>query len=295
MAINRRAIARVTPVDTAWNSVSAPAYSSVEGRFVAGGSGPDWLQGKDDFELVDAVWRSVGPDIDGSVSIELDTRGFFDTASGEKLGLGSSAALTVALTAALSQSNDVSGDALRAHRVFQSGAGSGVDIAASAQGGLLEYRMQGARTAPIRWPEGLVYRIVWTGVPASTAGKLSRLQGASHRRSLDALVDAAVRTARAWRSASELFRALPDYIERLRQFSEDHELGIFDGGHDTLLAEAHAASLIYKPCGAGGGDVGILLGMNAEQLDEFLVGRPASGCRVLEGKLAMQGVTWERS
>ena len=294
MAVNHRAIVSVTRLDRDWHSVSAPGYSSVEGRFVTEGATPEWLQGENDYKLVDAAWRALDYCGDGGLAIELDTQAFFDDGSGAKLGLGSSAALTVALTAALTRSSDVFGQALKIHRQFQSGVGSGVDIATSVHGGLLEYRMQGAQAAELRWPTGLDYRLVWTGVPASTAGKLKRLASAGSKRSRDALVSSAAGMADTWRSASRVLAELPGYVETLRQFSDDYKLGIFDAGHDKLVAAAHGAGLVYKPCGAGGGDVGILLGAHGEQLDEFLVGQPVPGCRVLESRLETQGVAWEK-
>lgn len=293
MAVDRRATASVRRVDAAWNSVTSSGYSPVEGRFVHKAA-PQWLQGEREYRLVDAAWRALDPDNDGCLSIELDTRAFYDEASGMKIGLGSSAALTVALTAALAPSSDLLGSALRVHRLFQAGAGSGVDIATSVNGGLLEYRMQGAKTSQLRWPEGLAYRLVWTGVAASTAGKLERLKEKGHRRSQEALQQAASNMAGAWHSAAAALSQLPAYIETLRQFSDDHDLGIFDAGHDKLVNAAHAAGLVYKPCGAGGGDVGILLGTNNAELDEFLTGMRVSGWRVLDCELATQGVERER-
>ena len=294
MAVDRRAIARVTPVDAAWNTVTAPGYSPVEGRFAYEAGVPRWFQGENEYKLVDAAWRSLDPASDGHLSIELDTRAFYDEASGVKIGLGSSAALTVALTAALAPTRELLASAMRVHHLFQSGSGSGVDIATSFSGGLLEYRMKDAIVSPLDWPEGLAYRLIWTGVPVSTAGKLARLQETGNGRSRDALLQSAASMAGAWRSAAAVMSQLPAYVETLRQFSNDHDLGIFEAGHDKLVAEAHAAGLVYKPCGAGGGDVGILLGTSNEQLDEFLTGMAITGCRVLECELAMQGVDWER-
>lgn len=294
MAVNHRATARITRQNKDWHTVSAPGYSSVEGRFLAAGAEPEWLQGEDEYKLVDVAWRALDGCSDGGLAIELDTRAFFDHVSGVKLGLGSSAAMTVALTAAMSRSNDVFGEASDVHRAFQAGSGSGVDIATSVHGGLLEYRMHDARTVQLSWPTGLDYRLVWTGVPASTAGKLVQFQGRSKKPSLDALLESAAGMAKAWRSASDVLAELPAYVEMLRQFSDDYDLGIFDAGHDKLVTEAQMAGLVYKPCGAGGGDIGILLGAHGEQLDEFLVGQPESRCRNLESRLETQGVTWEQ-
>ncbi len=294
MAVNRRARAAVSDADGKWHRVSAPGYSSTEGRFLVDGKSVDWLQGKDDYRVVDAVWRSVGPVDKGPLSIALDTRAFVDVASGKKIGIGSSAALTVALTAALTQSGDVLEHALWAHRLMQRGAGSGVDVACSVSGGLVEYRMQGAAVLSLGWPAGLAYRVIWTGVPASTRVKLDKLENSGQRTSRSALFDAAENMANAWRSAAAVMDQFPAYIEALRKFSVDHDLGIFDAGHDRLVNEAAAAGLVYKPCGAGGGDVGILLGDSDEQLDDFMTGRQASGGQVLGCELEPDGVLLER-
>ena len=294
MAVDCRANVKVEHVDEAWNQVTAPGYSSVEGRFVSEGTSLEWLQGEDEFRLVDVAWRTLRQFDKGGLSIELDTRAFFDVASGKKIGLGSSAALTVALIAALTQSNDVLESATRVHRMFQHGAGSGVDIAAGISGGLIEYRMEGASILPLRWPDGLVFRLIWTGTPASTGIRLEHLKGAGHRLSREALAKAATSMAAAWRSASGIISQFPAYIEALRQFSDDYDLGIFDAGHDKLATEAAAAGLVYKPCGAGGGDVGILLGNSSEHLDDFLTGMDLLGCQRLDCELEMNGVDWER-
>lgn len=294
MAVSRRALVSVTPADTAWHCVTAPGYSAVEGRFVVEGKTPKWLQGAEEYGLVDAAWRALHIEERHFVSIELDSRAFFDDASGEKIGLGSSAALAVALTAALSESGDLLGDAMRVHRLFQSGAGSGVDIATAVQGGLLEYRMQGAASTPLRWPQGLAFRLVWTGVPASTASKLTIFDRGGRQPALDALVSASAVMARAWQSAAQVLDQFPGYVQALRRFSDDYELGIFDAGHDKLVGEAQAAGLVYKPCGAGGGDVGVLLGTNIAQIDAFLADQPSSVCRVLECELETRGAAWER-
>lgn len=294
MAVDRRAKVSVEPLDSGWNCVAAPGYSPVEGRFVSKGASLEWLQGEDEFKLVDAAWRTLRLFDKDCLSIELDTRAFFDVASGKKIGLGSSAALTVALAAALMQSNDVLDSATRVHRVLQHGAGSGVDIATGVSGGLIEYRMEGASILPLHWPDGLVFRLIWTGVAASTAIKLDRLKRARHRRSRDALAEAATSMAAAWRSASGVISQFPAYIAALRRFSDEYDLGIFDAGHDKLAVEAAAAGLVYKPCGAGGGDVGILLGTSNEQLDEFVIGMDTLGCQPLDCELEIDGVEWER-
>lgn len=295
MAVNRRAKARVTNIDGDRHRVSAPGYSEREGWFTANGRVIDWLQAADDYTIVDAVWRTLGPAAKGSLCIELDARTFVDQESGKKIGIGSSAALIVALVAALGRSCGVLTHASSAHRLFQHGVGSGADIATSVRGGLLEYRMIEAPITSLRWPDGLAYRLVWTGVPASTRNRLDRLRSTGQRTSRQQLITAAEIMARAWRSTSAVLSEYPAYIEALRKFSVDHDLGIFDAGHEQLATAAAAVGLVYKPCGAGGGDVGILLGGSGEQLDDFMSGQVDSDCRVLDCQLESNGVELELS
>ncbi|MEO9014351.1 MAG: hypothetical protein ABI275_03425, partial [Terrimesophilobacter sp.] len=95
-------------------------------------------------------------------------------AGGHKLGLGSSAAVAVALTAALARAVGLQLDrgevfdlANAAHRAAQGGAGSGGDVAASTYGGVLRY-VRDATPTPLIWPDGLTMLVVATGTGSST-------------------------------------------------------------------------------------------------------------------------------
>ncbi len=296
MAVDRRAQVTMKQFDGDWHRVSAPGHTPVEGRFAAGGNGCEWLQGGEPFGVVDAVWRSLRVIVNGHRSIELDTRAFVDATTGAKIGIGSSAALTAALAAALRESTDVLDDALAAHREFQQGSGSGVDVAAAVCGGLIEYRVQGPELVALTWPDGLAYRLIWSGVPVSTREQLKRLQDNDRAASRARLAAAAERMAEAWRSASAaaVLSEYPAYVEVLRQFGVDHDLGIFDAGHGRIAAAAAEAGLIYKPCGAGGGDVGILLGPREGLLDDFMKGEQGSELQQLECSLDADGIRVER-
>ena len=90
--------------------------------------------------------------LDGAVPgfhATLDTRTFFSTTGARhKLGLGSSAALTVALAGAIhahaGRGAPVAGRLIAAHRRMQGGRGSGLDVAASLTGGAIGYRLRRA-------------------------------------------------------------------------------------------------------------------------------------------------------
>lgn len=116
-------------------------------------------------------------------TIVIDTSRFFDPATGLKLGFGSSGAAMVLLTAALlhlagvdplGNRNTLLSVAVRAHRAFQGGRGSGYDVACSTMGGMLRFiggevprweRLQVLR----KWrDEGLRLYTLQVGTPVSS-------------------------------------------------------------------------------------------------------------------------------
>lgn len=299
MAVDRRACATRVDVDGVVSEVRAPGYTDKVGRFEIIDGDIRWHDGQVLFGVIDSVWRAADAIPSGAQLIELDTSDFIDAGSQRKIGIGSSAALTVALCATISDSVDVEtimSLAQRAHRDLQGGVGSGLDIACSLSGGLIEYRKEGALVTTLDWPEGLLYRVIWTGVAASTRDKLSKLNAEKSLPSRSELVRAAERMAGAWRAgdADEIISEYRGYNERLRQFSVDHELGIFDAGHEELWRAADDVRLTYKPCGAGGGDVGIVFGTDDAELDDF-VGKWAGGQMLLDCKQSHVGVRIEGS
>ncbi len=274
-AIQRVARVWISDAEDEISSVSAPGYTDVVGRFSITDGEICWLAGDREFAIVDTVLRASGGDLAGNCSITLDSSEFIDAVTRQKTGLGSSAAVTVALSAAIRNSVDVGPLARRAHSDFQGGVGSGVDIASSLHGGLIEYRREGATTAAIDWPPELRFRLIWTGTAASTRDKLSKFGSAiatDARPSRILLAAAAERMTGAWRSgdAEAVIEQYSSYVECLRTFSVDHGLGIFDAGHEELCAAAAAENLVYKPCGAGGGDVGIVFATDDTVLDAFV-------------------------
>jgi phosphomevalonate kinase len=272
MAIDRRATAMVRDSADGACHVTSPGFA-----------------GANRLRLVDAVTQGRRPACD----IELDTRAFMER--GRKTGIGSSAALTTALLAALGNTTDVYANALAAHRRFQGGVGSGIDVAAAVHGGLFEYEMPTNAVRALAWPEGLAWRVIWTGVPSSTAAKLARLAAAETHPSRSALLLAAPRMRDAWRSgnADRILEDYVDYIGILRQFSIDHGLGIFDAGHDELTDAAMVDDLVYKPAGAGGGDIGVLFGRDDADLDAFVERHAALVRSVIHCALDPAGVRLE--
>ena len=283
-ALNRRVNITLNSTQQEFHSVTAPGYVEGTWRFLQDRSGDfkwqDELPAASTFTLLENVWKRVPMDTSMRFSVNIDSSEFFDAASGAKLGLGSSAAVATALTQALYCCIDIPTEpvdsfraAKYAHSAFQGGRGSGVDVAASFYGGLTEFR-KGVDTPPRRltWPGGLACRFLWSGQPANTTTRLRKLQDAeSTSGSTAPLGTAADNIASIWAggSAGEIMDSLRHYIEALRRFDNDHDLGIFDAGHAGLVEMAADRDIVYKPCGAGGGDIGVVFAPDEESVIEF--------------------------
>ena len=102
MAVDRRATVRIGRGDAEFQTLATPGFSDQEFRFeIRNGNELAWLDEYSDTpELVSAVIAETGFETESPSRVEIDTRAFIDE-SGSKLGLGSSAAATVALTRAL--------------------------------------------------------------------------------------------------------------------------------------------------------------------------------------------------
>ena len=117
--------------------------------------------------VVDAVLAEAG----STDRVRIDTGGFVEP-TGEKLGIGSSAAVAV-ITAALATGR---GDerclalALAGHRAAAGGVGSGIDVAVSFHGGVIASARQPAEVEPLpsRLP-GLHMSALYANESASTA------------------------------------------------------------------------------------------------------------------------------
>ena len=299
MAVNKRARARLTRSKGDLFEVTSPGYAAGGGMFQVANGKIEWIGSDRPIGVVESVWRALDIDVEAAQAIDLNTTDFVDAVSGQKIGIGSSAAITVAFCAALKNTSDtaaIGSAALRAHAELQGGAGSGTDIAGSLHGGLIEYRMAGFSVTNLEWPSGLYYRIVWTGSCASTMDKLAHLDAVISKPSRVRLAGASESMADAWRKgrAVEILAEYEGYCASLYEFSVDHDLGIFDAGHNELRQSAASLDLIYKPCGAGGGDVGIVLGTDDAALERFTAVL-SSNQSILDARLDATGVRVEAS
>ena len=238
-------------------------------------------------DIVANVLR-VRPEVDWPASAELsiDTRALH--VQNTKLGLGSSAAATVAVQAACAA---LTGDlpdlehALDAHRALQHGRGSGLDVATSALGGYVRFQAGTARRINVELPP---HRFIWVGEAAATVDHLARFEQYRSGDDLSALSDLGASAEALFDEAS--LPRLADYAERLQNLDHAAGLGIYSPPHARVSELASAAHLVYKPCGAGGGDLGVVFAHSPDALSAFENQVERAGFTVMQLELAVHGV-----
>jgi len=209
---------------------------------------------------------------------------------GTKLGLGSSAAVTVAAIAAglaagheahtQDRSRTVDRDlvhrlAHRAHGNAQAALGargSGADIAAAVHGGLLAVARDTAdereplRTRSLRLPADLHLLFVWTGQPAQTAELVARVlqfrdcEPARYRTAIDAIAEAASNLAAALADSADPTAAVSAIAEggvAVADLGRTAGLDLETSLHRKLRAICQRSGGAFKPTGAGLGDMGV--------------------------------------
>jgi phosphomevalonate kinase len=221
--------------------------------------------------------------------------GGFTDSTGRKLGLGSSAATTVATVAALDAFYDLDLDSMERFRLATLATltvnpnGSGADVAASTWGGWLAY------TAPDRtqlaahmtergiasafrsdWsglsvqqlgpPQRSRLMVGWTGEPQTTAPMIAQI-GGGHRQTAPFrrfLADSDVCVgnligALAADDVAEVQYRIGQARQLLEGLDAALDIGIRTARLDALCAAADLTGVAAKPSGAGGGDCGIAI------------------------------------
>jgi phosphomevalonate kinase len=207
----------------------------------------------------------------------VDTRSLSD---GErKLGLGSSAAATVAaisLVAGVSGHGDDPALILRmarnAHARAQAqlgAAGSGADVAASATGGVIGFRSGKVRVLTL--PSDLTLHFAWTGAPADTATLVAAVTAARQREqgqpaaggaaaakpvtaALDAIGEAAHAFAAAGDAAAAI-AAIKAGAKGMAKLAAATGVALVPPALDDLRERLKPLGAAAKTTGAGGGDV----------------------------------------
>ena len=298
MAVNRRAVVRAAPAG-AHSVVTTPGFARGQWEFDLTTGGVEWLADSGP-KLVEAVFAALPCSPPGSLDLSIDTRAFVDEPSAAKLGLGSSAAATTALIAALVDAASGRAElyqlASAAHTNLQGGAGSGLDIAASCEGGLIRFtRDDGVQDSPT-WPAALHYRYFFSGTSANTRVAIARTASIPDTDSALQHLVAGARVAAqgiATGDAGSALSSIAAYGDALRAFDTTHGIGIYSAGHDEIARRAGKTGVTYKPCGAGGGDIGIALDTDVDRLNDFTTLAIDAGFVSLDLQMDNNGVTVE--
>jgi phosphomevalonate kinase len=250
-------------------------------------------------EVRAAIGEAPAPHVDAS-SLFLGAR---------KLGLGASAAILVASLAAREAEGgaDLSDARVReqlfararsAHASAQ-GGGSGVDVAASVYGGVLQYTRRGSEGVASRasLPPGTRLTVFACGTSARTCellglvDRLAQTAPAVYRARIDELASIARDAARAIGAGDRT--AFVDAVSRtarsLSRLGAASGAPIVPEGLDALSGAAEAEGAAFCVSGAGGGDVAAFIG-SAPPSRAFLERTRALGLFVLDVDLDEKGV-----
>lgn len=245
--------------------------------------------------LVGHALRALGMDwrqLPEHLQVEIDSRPCYR--HGAKLGLGSSAATLVAVAAALAAlvGRDCELQPLiAAHRAMQGGAGSGSDVAAAWHGGAI--RFQNGQVEPVRLPDNLHFAFVHAGWSTRTRDLVARFESwrqGGERPVLQRLIEC---SAAVFDAGDELLARLAAFADALQALDEAANIGIFSPPHLQGRALAARHGVLYKPCGAGGGDMGIAIANDANALAAWCEEAGAAQLSIINAGFEAAGVRVE--
>lgn len=247
--------------------------------------------------------------------IYLDISDFFRGPRQIKLGLGSSAAMTVALLTGLLQFSDANSpldsfemfdNSLKVHRKTQGHLGSGVDIAASVFGGILRYIIYDKDTPGtvaikrLSMPSDLYTQCIWTGKPASTRSLLQQMyrfkqQSPSEYHGLMMALRqlSGAGCAAFYKKDTEHFlKIIKEYYQLLLKITQKSRVPIISAVHRQIGKIVYGDGGFYKPSGAGYGDVGIAFSSSPQIISKITEDIDGAGFEIIPLKTGIEGVKW---
>ena len=264
--------------------------------------------------IADAIAARLGanhPAVQAAMELACDSTALFEGT--QKLGLGSSAAVTVAGVAlALAADHEVvpvidrelvmqiAYDVHAKVQAARGASGSGADIAAAVHGGVIEFRQR--HVERLHWPAGLTLIPFFTGSPADTPALVAQVAAAraanpvAVNAALTSIADIAHAACRACAArapevaATALLSALALAARATDQLAIATRLPLVPPAVAAVRKVASELGGTAKTTGAGGGDVAIAVIPATE--DAAIVRRSIieSGCQPLTLGLDHTGV-----
>ena len=221
------------------------------------------------------------------VLISIDTSEFYS--NGKKIGLGSSASIASAIIHALDEyfslqlsESTIIEKAINIHALSQDNFGSGLDVIAScADSGVVECNLKMAnkhRWKNLKWPKDLYIKGVITSNQASTKIMIEKYNygKASNQTFFKKLYPEINyllnQISIAWhdQDSAKILELMQKYNTYIKQLNKKFNLGIFTNEHKGFIDLARRLDIFYKPSGAGGGDLGLVITNNENKLTQFL-------------------------
>jgi phosphomevalonate kinase len=218
--------------------------------------------------------------------VEVDSRDL-EGPDGNKLGLGASAAATVAAAALVraalgfdpsdpAERSRILDVCIEAHRAAQDGRGSGADVAAAVYGGLVRFQLGGAgeaRVTTAALPPAHCLLFFRLGGPAVTPDLLEQVErlGARDRVRHGQLMEEIGTHAR--RFGGDPIPSMRGQLRALALLGEAAGVAIVPPACHALARTAEALGGAAKPSGAGGGDLAVAL-VPAARAAELLADSP---------------------
>ncbi len=233
--------------------------------------------------------------------IAVESSGLYD--NDKKLGLGSSAAVSVATVGLLWTAAGGARDSRRifeiaeaAHAAAQGTAGSGIDVAVSVWGGAI--RFQRGATIDVReieLPKDLKLTFVWTGKPASTAELIEKTAPLAESPEMKKLHQLAEQFAGSLDDAAGLVAAAGAYGDAMGALGRAAGVEIVTPELQQIadIAKRHGGA--GKPSGAGGGDLGVALSVGEEPTARLRTALSEAGLTVLPLTAPAHGLKLENA
>ncbi len=263
LAIDQRALCTLTIRD--------------EGLWELSGSPPFWNESESLQELLAASrndivgsslrWFSQRMSLPEHAAWNMDTAGFYSNQ--RKLGLGSSASVLVNLYASLATLAELPMNEEDLLKIYRSSGqtGSGVDVLTSYYGGLIHLRRQ--TTSNEEFPNGLYLDFYSVGFSTETRTMVDRFRNAFEDLPVslqESFLTAANRVADSLNDRLSFFTALQHFVHIYRDVDREAKLAIWSTQHETMQRLATRVGALYKPSGAGGGDVGVAIATEPQNL-----------------------------
>lgn len=291
MAVNRRANCCVQVVDSGnWSISSQPSFWDANLTLAEMAQSP-----KND--LISSALSRISQmvNLTPHATLKMDTRTLFQF--GKKMGLGSSAAtivsLYVAVLALCDEEYSIEG-ALRLHDdVYTSG--SGIDVATCFSGGVI--RFQERKVESISLPSGVRTKVFFVGTSTTTSDRVSLFQqwlSTQPDSTADRIKSASSEVADSVERADEFLESLRYFIEIQEFIDNGSRIGIWGPQHRAMKSLANRDGVLYKPSGAGGGDIGLALSTDVEALGHLSNKAERLGLKEIDAPIENSGVRVER-